>query len=403
MTEYLLALNCGSSSFKFKLFEIPSLSVAASGQASAIGTEKAALKINDDKHELEKTESHHEIFQDVIKGLHKVIGDQIRITTITHRIVHGANEKQPMVITKDHQEGLKLMDQLSSFAPLHNHHAVLVVRSALEILPKAKNVLCFDTLFHQTLPQEVKTYAIGKPEIDTPIPLQKYGFHGLSYASILKSTAKYLRKEISQTSLIICHLGSGASMCCIKNGKSIDTSMGLTPLEGLPGGTRSGTVDPSLVFHLFGQSEAAKDVSTKGITASKGEFALNKNAGFQGMTGTTDFKEISDKAAQGSKPHQLALKVFENRILHFLGAYLLLLKNKPDAIIFSGGIGEKSAELRKDVVQELDYLDLKLDNTKTEHDSEEVVYEISGKQSAIKVLRVLTDEELQCAEMAQEL
>jgi acetate kinase len=205
--------------------------------------------------------------------------------------VHGGTHTNGIRITKDHEEGLKEMDKLSEFAPLHvrphcdscparnsiyvqNHHAVLAVKSCLEALPNHTSFLVFDTLFHQTIPPEVYTYALPPPVQEAVMPLRKYGFHGLSYASIVSILSKFLQKPLEKVSVVVAHLGSGASSCCILSGKSIDTSMGLTPLEGLIGGTRSGTIDPTAIFHHT--PDCAADAGIEGMKVTKAEATLNK-------------------------------------------------------------------------------------------------------------------------------
>ena len=237
------------SSLKFQLYTYSNLELHLKGSASNIGNENASLKLTKGDETLKEQkiggEDHAEIWSDIQKLLQDQLGSLDCLRAISHRIVHGGEQREPLVITKDSTKDVEQMDRLSSFAPLHNHHAVLVVKSRsavvisssyelnafapteiLETLPETQNVLCFDTLFHQTLTPATHTYAIGKPPHETPLPLRRFGFHGLSYASILKSTAKFLKKDEKSLNLIVCHLGSGASMCCIEKGKSVDTTVG---------------------------------------------------------------------------------------------------------------------------------------------------------------------------------
>jgi len=401
--RYLLALNCGSSSVKATLFETPSLRSVQSIKASSVGTDKAELKVGDKTRSV-KGESHQDIVADILDGLNV---DRNDLQIVTHRIVHGAAHSKPVVVTAEHREALDDLDKLSAFAPLHNHHAVLCVRAVLEQLPKAKNVCCFDTLFHQSLSPATYTYAIPEwaqsSSSKKAVPLRRYGFHGLSYASILQSVAKHLGKKPEQTSLIVAHLGSGASMCAIRDGQSIDTSMGLTPLEGLIGGSRAGSIDPSLIFHLFDTpAEASEMTETKGIRLAKGELALNKESGLVGLCGSQEYGDIAEQAEKGSERHRLALDVFERPIVQHLGGYLLLLEGRPDALVFSGGIGEKSASLRKSISARLGFLGVKIDDKANDaaSSSDDTVAPISTADSAFPVLRVLTDEETQCAQLA---
>lgn len=244
-----LAVNCGSSSIKFSLFNRSSRSVVVSGSASNVqGDSAASYKFTfsgeggkEEKHEkeLDKNTSYEDVFKEILQDVtaEKVLGSEGkgRIHLVAHRIVHGGTADGPILIRhgdKEEKEVLDQMEQVSSFAPLHNHHAMLIVKECLEHLPDATSVLCFDTLFHRTIPQYRRSYAISTPEHKTPVPLVKYGFHGLSYANILDQMAEELRKPKEEVNLVIAHLGSGGSCCLIQNGQSTQTTMGVTPLEG---------------------------------------------------------------------------------------------------------------------------------------------------------------------------
>lgn len=355
MPRYCLAVNCGSSSIKFKVFQLLDGSashhpVVVAGSASNVQGDKPAQykfkwtrvpvqgsdnpKLDHEQpKELESSTAYQDVFERILADVtaENVLGDDGKdaIAIVAHRIVHGGTAEKPIVIRhgdKNEQSVLDDMDKVSDFAPLHvrglskrfikndpeflhlcvlqNHHAMLIVKKCLESLPKASSVLCFDTLFHRTIPEFRKTYAISQPSHKTPVPLKRFGFHGLSYGSIVKTMSQELNVEGSELNLVVAHLGSGASTCLIQRGKSTNTSMGVTPLEGgssslfsfpdfelmiilllaiisgLPGGTRSGTLDASLIFHHT--PDCSDTVEWSGRKISKAEYVLNKESGFKG-------------------------------------------------------------------------------------------------------------------------
>ncbi|KZT52393.1 acetate and butyrate kinase [Calocera cornea HHB12733] len=437
--KLILTVNCGSSSIKFKLYTAESLRVIFSGSASNVEqkglkpTIKYVVHHNEHGHEEEEKFQEQEdekmlyeaVFERIITLLeekqlqhfagqeHERPRDLIRL--ITHRVVHGGSQMEPMVLWPGHEEGIDLLDKLAEFAPLHNHRSIVVVKACLEHLPASHQVLCYDTLFHQTLAPKIYTYPISAPEEAPPVPLRRYGMHGLSYAAILRLVSNFLGKEKEETNLIVAHLGSGASMCLIRSGKSEDTTMGLTPLEGLPGGTRTGSVDPVLIYHHTPSS--IEVVNYKGTDITKAELVLNTQGGFQALAGTSDFGQIISHLPQDFDPFstdisadqkwELTYALFLDRLLNFLGSYLNKLRGHPtlpshlDALVFSGGIGEHAVRLRADVARYLGWLGCELDVKANETDSEDVVIKISTPSSKIVLLICKTDEEQQCALMAK--
>ncbi|CAK7203953.1 hypothetical protein SEUCBS139899_006703 [Sporothrix eucalyptigena] len=325
------------------------------------------------------------------------IGSHDDIAIVTHRIVHGGDYTTPQVVVGDTYAHLEALNDL---APLHNATSLEIVRSCLRQLPKATNVACFDSQFHATLPSHIRTYPID-PKIAKANMLRKYGFHGLSYAFITKAVADFLGKPVDQTNIIALHLGSGASACAIRKGKSWDTSMGLTPLAGLPGATRSGSVDPSLVFHYASDVGRLSPASTSDLHISRAEEILNKEAGWKAMTGTTNFGAIA--AAGDDKPgHQLAFDLFIDRVCGFVGSYYVTLRGQVDAIVFAGGIGERSDRLRKAVVEQCACLGFAIDDAanKDAAKAKGVVTDLTGKTGGKNQHRVLvcrTDEQLEMA------
>ncbi|KAL0240549.1 acetate kinase [Cryptococcus tetragattii IND107] len=421
-TEYLLAINCGSSSIKGKLFAIPSFELLANLAVTNISSSDERIKIKITWEEGKGKDSEEESdYGDKIRygSLVPTLLDHLTNSThvkkeeikyVCHRVVHGGTHDKGIRVVKGHEEGLAEMDKLSQFAPLHNHRAVLAVKSCLDALPHHTSLLLFDTIFHQTIAPEVYTYALPPADTELSMPLRKYGFHGLSYASIVQSLAEHLKKPSNQVNVVVAHLGSGSSSCCIKNGKSIDTSMGLTPLEGLLGGTRSGTIDPTAIFHHT--KDAASDASVGDFTVSKAEIILNKNSGLKALAGTTNFGHIIqnlDPSKCSEEDHEkakLTYAVYLDRLLNFVAQYLFkLLSEIPiesiDGLVFSGGIGEKGAELRRDVLKKLAWLGAEVDEEANNSNNGSTVKSITKEGSKLKGWVVETDEEGWMAKMAK--
>ncbi|KAH7026336.1 Acetokinase family-domain-containing protein [Microdochium trichocladiopsis] len=346
------------------------------------------------------------------------IGSAADIDIACHRVVHGGDYTAPQTITADTYHHL---EELTDLAPLHNSSALAIVKLCMSgtgdqgskvgnsdekdeegksqqrlLLPRATNVACFDSQFHATIPTHISTYPI-KPEIAKNNGLRKYGFHGISYQFITESVAEFLGKPVGETSIIALHLGSGASACAVRKGKSLDTSMGLTPLAGLPGATRSGSVDPSLVFHYASDVGKMSPSSTGELHISRAEEILNKESGWKALTGTTNFGEI---ASSEDPRHRLAFDLFVDRVCGFVGSYYVALRGEVDALVFAGGIGEKSARLRREVVERAACLGFRIDGKRNEAevDGKDVVVEIGrGEGRTHRTLICMTDEQLQMA------
>ncbi|KAI0484765.1 acetate kinase [Xylariaceae sp. FL0804] len=308
-----------------------------------------------------------------------------------HRVVHGGDYARAQPVTA---ATLHHLEALTDLAPLHNAGALAIVRECVASLPPgAVNVACFDSQFHATMPAHVRAYPIA-PETARKNGLRKYGFHGISYAFIARSVAGFLGKPQSDLNIIALHLGSGASACAIKNGKSLDTSMGLTPLAGLPGATRSGSVDPSLVFHYASDVGKLSPASTKHLHISVAEEILNKKSGWKALTGTTDFGAI---ASSDDDRCRLAFDLFVDRICGYVGAYYVALGGRVDALVFAGGIGEKSAKLRSRVVGQAACLGFELDESLNGREIVDVVQDVGKKGARHGTLVCLTDEQLEMA------
>ncbi|KKY23423.1 putative acetate kinase [Phaeomoniella chlamydospora] len=400
--NFILSINAGSSSLKITLFkpslDDPTIPVRiASANVTGLTAPPAQLKYTRAGSKPENGEahvsSHDEAFEHILELFEKdeelkdfSSKDEVEYTC--HRVVHGGDFGKDVLITPDTLHRLEAVEEL---APLHNGAAIAIIKTCVAQLPHVKNVGCFDSAFHATLPLATRTYAIDQ-DIATKKGLRKYGFHGTSYSYILRVTSKYLNKSPDQTSLIALHLGSGASMCAIKNGKSVDTTMGLTPVSGLPGGTRSGDIDPSLIFHYTSDVASLSRESTRELHITTAEDILNKQSGWKALAGTTNFAEIAKPdASAGAK---LALDIFVDRILGYFGSYFVKVGGKVDAVVFAGGIGEKSDLLRKRVIDAVGFLGLAVDEDKNKKPADETVADISGNSSGPKTLVVQTDEEV---------
>ncbi|KAG6026615.1 hypothetical protein E4U41_001224 [Claviceps citrina] len=323
------------------------------------------------------------------------IGSKKDVGIACHRIVHGGDYAEPRIITRDTYHHL---EQLSDLAPLHNGAALGIVESCIHQLADATNIACFDSQFHATIPAHIATYPIN-PDVAENSRLRKYGFHGLSYSFIARSVADFLNKDTAQLNIIALHLGSGASACAINGGRSWDTSMGLTPLAGLPGATRSGSIDPSLVFHYASDVGKLSPASTRHLHISKAEEILNKQSGWKALTGTTDFGEI---AASDSRAHKLAFALLVDRVCGFVGSYYVSLEGRVDALVFAGGIGEKSSRFRSEVVRQTRCLGFCLDEGRNSGRLGRVVEDVGAADGRHRVLVCKTDEQFEMARAATE-
>ncbi|TFK88847.1 acetate and butyrate kinase [Polyporus arcularius HHB13444] len=425
----ILAVNAGSSSLKISLFRRVGADANAPHDAvdlllvSTISNISAPPAIfsfklaahgegrEAKKEPAEDIKDHATAFTHFLDYLKREASiDREQIVHICHRVVHGGSYFKPVVIT---DESYHHIERLSDLAPLHNGGALSVMQACIDAIPKANSIAYFDTSFHCTMPLHVSTCPI-RQDIAKKRGLKKYGFHGLSYAFILQAVCSHLTKDPSQTNLIVMHLGSGASMCAIKEGKSLDTTMGLTPVSGLPGATRSGAIDPSLIFHYTNRAgRISHDRSLAvNVQVTEAEDILNKRSGWNALTGTTDFgeivkqmKEVDARKARGEEVTEedgrwrLAFDLFLDRILGYLGGYYVKLGGKVDALVFAGGIGERSVELREAVVAHAACVGFSLDpelNKKVDS-NEDVVVDVGPSSDGHHVLVCRTDEQLEMA------
>ncbi len=384
----IMAVNAGSSSLKYQLLEMPSEFVISSGVIERIGIKDSIFSIKYNGKKVKDTlniETHKDAVDMLLRKLGelKIVNSLDEIEAIGHRVVHGGEKfKDSVIIT---QEVIDAIEEVSDLAPLHNPANLTGIKAFSTALPNIPTVAVFDTAFHQTMDPVAYMYSVPY-EWYTKYGVRKYGFHGTSHKYVSQRAAKMLGKDIKDTKLIICHIGNGASLCAVDGGKSIDTSMGFTPLAGIPMGTRSGDIDPAIVQFI---SEKEKKSLDEVIDD------LNKKSGYLGLSGfSSDSRDLWDAVASGDKKSILAVQKQAKIIADYIGAYYLTL-GRCDAICFTAGIGENASETRKLVVDKIKALGVVLDKKKNAHQSEEMI--ISTKRSRIKILMIPTNEEVMIA------
>jgi len=389
----ILVLNSGSSSLKFQLFEEADLSVLASGLIEQIGDTASAAQLSfvdssGRKKELKQSDpvaDHNEAIKVMSEMLResKTLVDTGELSGIGHRVVHGGEAFHEPVRIDD--TVVSAIEELIPLAPLHNPANLMGIQVAREHVPLIPQVAVFDTAFHQTIPEHAYLYALPYALYEEQ-KVRRYGFHGTSHGYVARQAALYLKKPIEELNIITLHLGNGASAAAIRGGESIDTSMGLTPLEGLVMGTRSGDLDPAILFYL---------AEEKGLDMDALDTMLNKESGLKGICGENDMRSISEAADQGDSQAKLALTIFCYRLKKYIGAYLAAL-GEVDCIVFTGGIGENSAIVRQISCQGLERLGICLDEEKNSTRQKEIL-EIQATDSSVKLLVVRTDEEREIA------
>lgn len=394
----ILVINAGSSSLKFQLFDMENESVIAKGNCEKIGLPASFIgyKTNGDKKEVAiKMSNHVEALENVLKILtdknEGVIKSLSEISACGHRVVQGGwiFDKSVLVTKKV----LKDLEKLTDLSPLHAHANMAGINGCLKVMPKVPQVLVFDTSFHATMPEKAYNYGIKYQDAEK-YHIRKYGFHGTSHRFVANECARLMKKKLEDLNLITVHMGNGSSITAIEKGKSIDTTMGLTPLEGLIMGTRSGDLDPSVVSYL---------ADKKGQSASEVVSYLNKECGMLGISGvSSDLREINDAVAKGNKRAKLALDMLKYRTKKFIGSYMAVL-GKVDAIVFTGGVGENQEDLREEALKGLENYGIILDVKKNSSLPRGTNELISTKKSKVKVYRIPTDEELLIARDTLEL
>lgn len=386
----ILVLNCGSSSLKYQLFNMETEEVIASGKYERIGEDEAFIthKVNGQKIEIKNAVyNHSEAIDFTLKQFtnpeYKVIDSLDEINAIGHRLVHGGEKISESVVIDENVENV--LKEYSDLAPLHNPACILGIKACREVMPGKPMVGVFDTAFHQSMPKDKFIYSIPY-EYYEKYGVRKYGFHGTSYMFVSQRLAEIENKPIENTKIVVCHLGQGASVCAIKSGKSIDTSMGLTPLGGLPMVTRSGDLDPSVVTYIM---------KKENLTPEQMEDKLNKKSGLSAMSNMVpDFREIENKANSGDESAKLAVETFNYTIASYIAKYAVAM-NGIDYVVFTGGIGENQINIRKAICEKLEFMGLFLDADANNVRSEERL--ISKADSKIKAYVIPTNEELMIA------
>lgn len=387
----VLVINCGSSSLKYQLINMDNEVVLAKGICERIGIEGSFLKHQPgegDKITIEKPmPTHTEAIQSVLEALtnstHGVIKNMSEINAVGHRVVHAGEKFATSVIIND-----AVMDALKEcieLAPLHNPPNIIGIEACKKIMPNVPMVGVFDTAFHQTMPEEAYIYALPY-EMYEKYKVRRYGFHGTSHKYVSERAAEFLEKPLSELKIITCHLGNGASISAVKNGKSVDTSMGFTPLEGLVMGTRAGDMDPAIVTFLQ---------EKENLTAAQVNDLMNKKSGVLGISKlSSDFRDIEEAAVAGNKNAQLALDIYNYRVKKYIGAYMAAM-NGADVIVFTAGLGENSDVVREEICKDMEFFGLKIDPQKNKVRGK--LTDISAEGSKVKVLIVPTNEELMIA------
>lgn len=384
----IIAINAGSSSLKFQLFEMPSEEVITKGIVERIGLKDSifTISVNGEKNKEVTDIPNHEvavkILLDKLTSL-GIIQSLDEIEGIGHRVVHGGEEfSDSVLITED---VLQKIEELSELAPLHNPANLTGIRAFQQVLPNVPAIAVFDTAFHQTMPENSFLYSLPY-NYYKEYGIRKYGFHGTSHKYVSQRAAEMLGRPVEHLRLISCHLGNGASIAAIEGGKSIDTSMGFTPLAGVTMGTRSGNIDPALIPYIMEKTDKSADEVLD---------VLNKESGMLGVSGfSSDLRDIEDEAEKGNERAELALKVFADRIHKYIGSYAARMCGV-DAIIFTAGIGENSSAIRARVLQGLEFMGIYWDPALNKVRGEEAF--ISYPHSPVKVMVIPTDEEVMIA------
>lgn len=392
----ILVLNCGSSSLKYQLIDMETEEVLASGKYERIGEDEAFIthKVNGQKIEITHLAKNHEeaidfTLKQLVNPEYKVIDSLDEIEAIGHRLAHGGEKIAESVVIDDHV--VDVLKECTDLAPLHNPAGIIGIEACKKVMPGKPMVGVFDTTFHQTIPEERYLYPIPY-EYYEKYGIRKYGFHGTSHMYVSRRLAEIENKPIEDLKIISCHLGQGSSVCAIESGKSVDTSMGLTPLAGVPMVTRSGDIDPSVVTYIMKKENK---------TADEVETLLNKVSGVQGISGLApDFRVIENESVQGNKRALIAMNNFKYSVAGFVAKYAATM-NGVDAIIFTGGVGENQINIRKGICERLGFMGVELDENRNNVKSEETL--ISKDSSKVRIYVIPTNEELMIARETKRL
>jgi len=393
----ILVINCGSSSLKYQLIDMADEKVMAKGLVERIGIAGSILTHRPegkDKVIIEQDMKDHKVavklvLDALVDKEHGVISEMSEISAVGHRVVHAGEKYSGSVLITD--DVMKALEECSALAPLHNPPNIIGINACKALMPDVPMVAVFDTAFHQTMPDYAYIYALPY-EYYEKYGIRRYGFHGTSHRYVSKMAAEFINKPYEDLKIITCHLGNGSSIAAVKNGKSVDTSMGFTPLEGLIMGTRCGDLDPAIVQFL---------VANTGLSVDEVNNVLNKKSGFLGISGvSSDTRDVESAAESGNKRAQLALEAFYYRVKKYIGAYAAAMGGV-DVIVFTAGIGENSASTREKVCEGLEFLGVKIDREKN-NTRGKAAY-ISADDSKVKVLVIPTNEELMIARDTKEI
>ncbi len=385
----VLAINCGSSSLKCSLIDTAGGAPLFDARIENVGATPSVMSVNGSQGREVDAPDQGAAMTRVLEALAREVPPAMQPEAVAHRIVHGGDAFRAPVVMTD--EVLANIQRLDALAPLHNPPALAALRLARGRLT-APHVAVFDTSFHATLPPRAREYALPRG-VSEQHGIRRFGFHGISHEHVMHAVAGFLGRAPQELRIVSCHLGNGASVAAIEYGRSVETSMGMTPLEGLVMGTRGGDVDPGVLLHLL---------RTPGFDAARVDALLNRESGLHGLTGTHDMREIETRAAAGDEPCRRALAIHAHRVRKYIGAYAAVMGGV-DAIAFTGGIGEHSALVRNRVLQRLDFLGARLDddrNGDTRVDTTHPVALISGETSRVALLVVCANEEAAMARAA---
>ncbi len=394
----ILVINAGSSSLKYQLIDMATEEAVAKGTCERIGiaggklTHKAHVRTYEIEKELpDHTEAISLVLKELTDSKAGVVKSMDEIDAVGHRVVASGEAFSKTTLVDD--RAMKLMDEIKDLAPLHNPAAILGVNACRKVMPDKKMALVFDTSFHQTMPDYAKLYAIDYDDYKK-YQVRRYGAHGTSHKFVAGEAAKYLNKKPEQLKIITCHLGNGSSISAVDGGKCVDTSMGFTPLAGVPMGTRSGDIDFAAVEYLC---------MKKGMSLEEGLAYLNKKCGMLGVSGvSSDFRDLSAAAKMKNDRARLALDMFEYDCKKYVGSYMAVLGGL-DCVVFTAGVGENTPAVRKGILSNMEAFGIVLDDGKNALPNDGTIHEISADNSKVKVLVIPTNEELVIARETAEL
>ena len=386
----ILVLNCGSSSLKYQLIDMETEEVMASGKYERIGEKEAFIthkacgkKVKIEHIALNHTDAIEFTLEQFTNPEYKVIDSLDEVTAVGHRLVHGGEKISHSTVIDDNV--IDVLKQCTDLAPLHNPAGIMGIEAAKKVMPNKPMVGVFDTAFHQTIEKDKYIYPI-QYEFYEKYGIRKYGFHGTSHMYVSQRLAEIKQKDIKDLKIVTCHLGQGSSICAVDGGKSIDTSMGLTPLGGIPMVTRCGDLDPSVVTFLM---------KKENISADEVENILNKQSGVMGVSGLApDFRVIEDAANNGDEKAKIAMNIFKYSVASYIAKYAVAMRGI-DAIIFTGGVGENQIKVREDICKQLEFMGVNIDSEANNVRGEEKL--ISKPDSKVEVYIIPTNEELMIA------